>query len=91
MNLIPEFRNLNFKVYDPEFDRHDYFSPWGASDKATLVTIPGTREKVVTADGHPQTFYNYQGEAYTGNGACVGSWNDLVQMVNTTNRADLTK
>ena len=91
MNLIPEFRNLNFKVYDPEFDSHDYFSAWGPSKKATLVTVPGTPEKIITADGHPQTFYNYQGEAYDGSGAHQGSWDKFVQFVNATNKADLTR
>lgn len=91
MNLIPEFRNLNFKIYDPEFDRYDWIGAWGVSSKATIVTVPGTPERVVTADGHSQTFYNYQGEAYTGDGQHQGNWDELVRMVNATNRADLIR
>ena len=89
MNLIPEFRNLSFKVYDPEFDKHDYFSAWGASDKATLTTIPGTPERVTTADGHVMKVYNYQGDAYTSDGEHIGSFEDTIQMFNNTNKADL--
>lgn len=91
MNLIPEFRNLNFKVYDPEFDSYDYFSAWGPSEKATIVTVPGKPEKIITADGHPQTFYNYHGEAYDGSGAHQGNWDKFVQFVNATNKTDLTR
>ena len=91
LNLIPEFKNLNFKVYDPEFDRRDIFSAWGPSAKATIVTVPGTPERVITADGHSQTFYNYQGEAYDGSGEYQGDWDKFVQMINATNKADLTR
>lgn len=91
MNLIPEFRNLNFKVYDPEFDKHDWFSAWGASDKATLTTIPGTPEKVLTADGHVMKVYNYQGDAYSGDGEYMGSFEDITQTFNNTNKIDLLR
>jgi hypothetical protein len=91
MNLIPDFKNISFKVYDPDFDRHDYFSAWGVSKKATLMAIPGTPQKVLTADGKATTLYNSQGEAYDGSGQRLGRWEDIEQMFNATTKADLLK
>jgi len=91
MNLIPEFKNMNFKVYDPNFDRHDWFSAWGVSEKATLVAIPGTPQRVFTADGKSTTLYNSNGEAYDGSGQRLGTWEEIEQMFNATTKADLLK
>lgn len=91
LKTIPEFRNLNFKVFDPDFDEHDWFSTWGASDKATIMAIPGKPQKVTTSDGYRQTLYNYQGEAYDGRGQHLGGWNDVAQMINTSTKEDLMK
>ena len=91
MNLIPDFKNISFKVYDPDFDRWDLLSGWGASKKATLVAILGTPQRVLTADGNATTLYNSQGEAYDGSGQHLGRWEDIEQMFNATTKADLLK